>query len=325
MKRYILLLLSLFILSCEMPTEEKGSVFLISCSLDYENTTVSSLECTNEDQMAVIEQFSFLSSLQDKAFFSYSLTQDGNNIYERTMTNPIFGDSVDRKVYFDLSNFKNRLKKIFDKVSLISNPEDLIIFYYAGHGVNGYSSNDMDIRYLNGALVMGNIEFPDIGDWKKLDSNMKYLYPLDELRIDISSIPGKKLIILDSCYSGEIIKDELEEGDIQTLLKRLVKPSRVYFDGIWELSGSRYDEESFEELFDDDVYHGRFTSALLTELGYQYGDTWEGPGEPKNGKITVYSLYEGVTQRINDRDQHPDTSISFIDLVIFNHQGIYRT
>ncbi|MCR5732074.1 MAG: caspase family protein [Sphaerochaetaceae bacterium] len=326
-KLALMILLSLLLVSCEMNNSdyEKGAVYLVSCSLDYRSTTVNSLVCTNEDQKAVIEQFSYLASLQGKAFYSYSFTQDGNNIYERTLKRPILGEPVDRINAITLSSYKNNVRKKLEYLSHITNSEDLIIFYYAGHGVNSYKSEDENIRYLNGAMVMGNIVFPDIGDWRSLDENIIYLYPLDELRLDLSEIPGRKLILLDSCYSGEIIKDELKEGDILTLLSKLTNPSRIYSDDIWEISGSRYDEQSFEEIYDDEIFHGIFTSALLSELGYRYEEQWEGAGKPSSGKISVYSLYEGIRRRINEKDQNPDTSSSFVDLVLFTLPGIART
>ncbi len=325
MKRLLLCAISLLLLlSCELSDgEEKGNIYLVSASLDYRGTSVNALLCPNEDQMAVIDQFAYLSELMGKNFYSYSLTQDGESIYERSVTRSSDGSSTNRKEDFELTNFKLRLKKILHKVSNMTNPEDLVVFYYAGHGINAFSSSDEEARYLNGAMVLGNITFPDIGDWRIEDSNRKVLYPLPEFRIEMGTIPGRKLIILDSCYSGEIVEDEINEDELLPMLQGLMNPRRIYMDNIWELSGSRYDEQSFEEFYDEGVYHGRFTEALLRKLGYRYGEE-EGPGEPDSGIITVYSLYESISKRVDDRDQTPDTSRSFVDTVIFRHPGSVR-
>lgn len=326
MKKLFPIMLALLLLtSCElMDKPDKGKIYLVSASLDYRSTSVSSLLCPNEDQAAVIDQFAYLAELMDKGFYSYSLTQDGENVYERTLTRPLLGDTINRREYFDIGAFKNRLRKLLDRVALVSNPEDLIIFYYAGHGVKGFESSDADVKHLNGALVLGNVDFPEIGDWRTSDSNSRVLYPISELRSDMGDIPGRKLIILDSCYSGEVVRDELDEGDEISMLSHLIRPRKIYMDNIWELTGSRYDEKSFEEMYDDEVYHGRFTSEMLKELGYRYGDE-ERPGSPSEGLITVYSLYESIRDHIDDRAQTPDTSSSFVDLVLFRLPGSVRT
>ena len=325
MRRLSIIALSLLLISCELSQkQDEGKIYLISASLDYRNTSVSPLLCPNEDQRAVIDQFAYLCELMERSFASYALVQDGNDVCEWTMTRPLIGDAIDRRERFELASFKLRLRRLLDRVALVSDPEDLVIFYYAGHGVRGFDG-EKEVRYLNGALVLGNIDFPEIGDWRTGDLNRRVLYPISELRSDMADIPGKKLLILDSCYSGEIVRDELEEKELSRMLSELMRPRRIFMDNIWELTGSRFDEKSYEEMYDDEVYHGRFTTLLLETLGYRYGEDSERPGSPSDGLITVYSLYRKIRERMDDRSQTPDTSSSMVDLVIFRHPGSVRT
>ncbi len=324
MKKYTLLLLILLILSsCELATSDKTTkrtVYLVSVGLDYENTNISNLEGTLNDQNAIISEFGYLSKEENSAFLSCKLTQNSTGCTYIEESYPRIGDTYRYKEKI-LGGMKKKLLSVLEMVAERAEKNDLVIFYYAGHGV-GVKKEETDIQYLNGALVLGDLEFPDIGDWRKLPQNQSELMDITELRKQLSNIEGQVVIIMDSCYSGTVVRDDTTLAPLNNIGKAF---SLIFTSGettkrrIWEIAAAREDEKSYESSENGMLCHGKFTYSILKAMGYNFSDgSYESPGRPENGKISLANLYSAAKSSLEDETQNPDHSQTIRDLILFN-------
>lgn len=193
--------------------------------------------------------------------------------------------------------------------------DDLIIFYYSGHG-----STD-------GSLVIDN--GPD---------TKEHIAP-DELIAALSSIRGKKCVILDSCHSGIFIQDTgimadgerfddgrlVSEGFASALrpsLRISLSSGVIGNEDIWILSAATADQLSYdsgsEGLPSQDRY-GAFTYSLLISLGYDMEE--DVPRLIRGREVTFLDLYDGIMDSMSEemrRIQTPQITLSPLDLVLFS-------
>ena len=139
--------------------------------------------------------------------------------------------------------------------------QDVSLFYYAGHGHHAPGTSN------NGALC-------GVGE--------TYVTP-SELRQKLDQIRGRKIIILDSCYSGAFIpsqngaKDRSQNAQTKDLALDFVN-SFIFafstksrgindFNRYYILAAAAEDESSYETLIGSQTA-GLFTSYLAKGLGY---------------------------------------------------------
>lgn len=324
MKKYLFMLTLLCsLLSCELFTPDKTAdrtVHLVSVGLSYENTNIVPLEGTLNDQNAIISEFRYLSREENSAFISYKLTQNNTGYTYTEESNPKLGESYRYEESLQ-GGMKSRLINVLEGLSDYVQQGDLVIFYYAGHGV-GVKESETEILYLNGALVLGDLYFPDIGDWRELAQNQSELMDLMELKRYLLPLKSQVVIIMDSCYSGAVVKDDIAlapDNDINRALSLTFSAGEKTKRGIWELSAAREYEKSFESEEGGIVCHGKFTYALLDAMGYSFFDgSYESPGRPEDGRISLSNLYDTIKGNLGADNQHPDCSQTIRDLVLFN-------
>lgn len=198
----------------------------------------------------------------------------------------------------------NQLLADFNTIKSQAGKDDLFVFYFSGHGRD--------------PIPAGGDE-PPTGDanderiWLNTADDTKDLYD-DELGQLIKSIPSrKKIVILDACYSGGFIGNELEtDGSFLEAFKLYTN----YKDGSYDIdpqdalviSASGEQEFSFES---ETFSHGVFTYFLLEtpDRGDHNGD----------GYVTALEAYfyakgqiEGVSEQFA-----PDVSGGPVDFVLF--------
>ncbi len=154
--------------------------------------------------------------------------------------------------------------------------DDVSLFYYSGHGVTGST------EYYSGALQTVDYQYITTMDLAEL----------------LSAIPGKVIVILDSCGSGATISDGLEN---QMFMRNMetAQPSQTPSEN----TGDGQDEEVFDP--------GRFNSGVIDAFMLHDSFTWEPgssdgllrAGELKQSKFHVItsSAYEenSVTSQID--------------------------
>ncbi|NBK21250.1 MAG: caspase family protein [Spirochaetia bacterium] len=321
MKIFLLLLLTsslLFITSCELFTDEptKGDVYYINVGIDYENNSdVNTLQGTVNDAE---ELHIALGSVIAKA------NRTGNG-YRMIQAGPGYvGDETYNINSTPISNYptKSNIESILTNLKAITHAEDLIIFTYSGHGYE-----------YSGDLLLAK---PGIL------ASAESLNPATLLSW-MAAIPGKKLVILDSCFSGMFVEES--PSSTNTVLNNSIA---AFFEtyhsadtygkpDLFVLTASAH-TDSYEREFDSDVNHnhGFFSYALLEALGWDHPHsatlssvTIDDPPAAKGGRITVDGLFkyikkhQAIPSRLNlftnwTEYQHPMTTGGPLDLVLFN-------
>lgn len=192
--------------------------------------------------------------------------------------------------------------------SVEADPGDLLIFHYSGHGDSSGSLVIDDSSYLS----------------------------LDDLLQAVRKTGGKKLLILDSCYSGNAVTSTaLSNGETfsdsklvsSSFLKAVAESFQLLFGGgfaeledTWVFAAVT-DEQEAQDVWDtgeagQDCY-GAFTYQVLKALGYDFEEGIPGRSEET---ITLYGVYEAVMESISDdlkAVSTPQVTLSPIDLVLF--------
>ncbi|MGH0053741.1 MAG: caspase family protein [Sphaerochaetaceae bacterium] len=212
----------------------------------------------------------------------------------------------DEAVYASKANLELVLKDINDNAT----EHDLTIITYSGHGENE-----------TGNLVMADTAIVT-PSW---------------LHDRIVSIKGRKILIVDSCYSGNFVNESLFSSSWVTN-KDIISYYEMYGTaGTYEnpsfmvLTASA-DTDSYEREFGDHS-HGIFTSALLEALGWDHNSLTIANGAPpatKGNSLTVDSLYTYIKKHqvlpvrwslftMGQNIQHPMVTGGAMDMVLFTY------
>ncbi|MGB4405855.1 MAG: caspase family protein [Sphaerochaeta sp.] len=312
MKKILLLLTLtsiLFFTSCELLLNEpiKGDVYYINVGLDYKNSGLSSDYYLNGTVNDAKELYAALGEVINKT----ERNKTGTLMIQEGYTVPT--DITLPSNYPSRENVISRLENL----TTITTEDDLTIFTYSGHG-DGTAG---DLVFATTKVNTGPYD-TDTMDAETLLSLM-------------AAIPGKKLIILDSCFSGMFVEDSPSSTNI-ILNNSIEKFFETYYSSdkygkpdLFVLTAS-VNTESWEPNVPH--VHGFFTNALLEALGWYHphSDTLssvpiEYPPAAKNGQITVDGLFayikknQGIDSRYYGSEyQHPMTTGGPLDLVLFN-------
>jgi Uncharacterized protein containing caspase domain len=300
----LILLLSLLLSSCELIIKQnpKPTINFVSVALKYNIN--HRLNGTLPDQDLMIEELRLLSEKAGYNFHSYRFREE-DGVY----TLKIDDGTAQTQPYISLVN---PLKKFLQNAESFSQTDsDILIFYYSGHGKNP-----------TGDLVLSadgtqNLPLQDLSGW---------IEPLD----------GKKLILLDSCFSGNIVtdtegtlrQDEILSDGWNTLFGNAFSNNK----NTWVMTASQNNNQSIELEY---YNHGLFTYYLLKGLG---------ASDPVNnvagtssslysmdGELTVAELYDYIEKHVStnytnqslshnlppNSPQVTQNATSVLDLVLF--------
>ena len=179
--------------------------------------------------------------------------------------------------------------------------QDVSLFFYSGHGQ--FSNDAAQQGALVGADGNGSVR-------------------ASELRQALDQIPGRKIIILDSCYSGTIISGETPvllraEGireektardflDSFTAAFTMKSRSSSYYSQYFMLTSAAENEECFEDRIGGRSA-GLFTANLAKGLGYNsWNNTFEEMAADvnQNGVVTFQEAYQYARERLIAEGQH---------------------
>ena len=325
MRKLILLMLGLILIlsSCElyMDEPEMGDVYVISIGIDYKNnqSDTDDLNGTIPDAKELFHTIMKISERAEQPWKGYLLLQEGDS-HDPITLNSYEGEGVGKVNYASRDH-------LFDTLIAISNQatkHDLTILTYSGHGVD-----------KTGEMVLAHTET----DGQVSSINPMLVAPEDLLEA-MAAIPGRKLIILDSCFSGVFVPES--ESSLSTVL---VNGIDDWYAKFWEESGYELPDlyvltasaltDSYEDPDSADHSHGVFTITLLEALGWNHPhgvdiSTIE-PGTPpalRGSVITVDSLYTFIKKNQNlpirwnilkpsQEYQHPLVSGGAMDMVLF--------
>lgn len=178
---------------------------------------------------------------------------------------------------------ENILKK-FEELKTKIGPEDVFVFYYAGHGVMSVESDPSKSDFF---LVT-----TDITNFYADPSTLRSkAFSATELMAYSVAIPAQKqLFILDACHSGGALNAMASRGDgREKAIAQLARSTGTFF--LTASQDAQFANES------GNLKHGLFTYALLEML--------EGKISDNDKKITVNEMKTYVEERV------PELSMEF--------------
>lgn len=173
---------------------------------------------------------------------------------------------------------KQRVHEELEKIKAQMGPEDVFVFYYAGHGMMFNNEDNSSDFYL----IMSDITNL-YGEKKMLDQ--KGISAKELLEISKNLPAQKQVFVLDACQSGAALKDLAIRGvEREKTLARLARNTGTFF-----LTAAQ-DAEFANEV--GALEHGVFTYAILELL--------EGSTALKNNDetISIYELKSYVETRV---------------------------
>jgi len=201
----------------------------------------------------------------DASAFTDKLVEKSKNIFK----------AVTRIEIYDQDATKENIEKGFRSIVAKAKPEDVFLFYYAGHGT-------LDEEHDNEYYLVPTDITKLYGDPAQLTARG---ISATELRGYLTQVKSQKQIILmDACHSGGALKS-LNVRAAATDEKAIVQLARSSGVVMIASSGTKQFATEFEEL-----KHGVFTYALLEAL--------DGKADNGDHKITVNELKFFMEERV---------------------------
>ena len=306
----LLFALLLVFLSCELTYEDTtsfGDVYVVSVGIDYANNSdpeIKTLKGTINDATEQQKAWKLVADQANREFYGYLMTQEGESRTAATFV---------QTTYPSWTNIESTLDGIADAAS----ENDLTIFTYSGHGLD--KKGDLVLAHT---VTTGTPSLEDI------------LLAPEVLLEKMAGIPGRKLLLIDSCYSG-IFVEEGESSLSTHYSKRIDQWFTKYFDDmeyapptLMVLTASAA-HDSYEA--DEEHSHGFFTKALLSGLGWTHPHTPEHTSLDiqalSNNRLTVDSIYSYIKKKqeiktrwslfSDGKFQHPTATGGPMDMVLF--------
>jgi WD40 repeat protein len=214
----------------------------------------------------------------DAVSFSTVMNASSTSLFRNVFVHTIFDQDATRE---------GILRKM-DELAGEIQPEDVFVFYYAGHG------SMVDNKFY--FIPTENLRLYDQTGLRKdaIEASV-----LQEKFKNISAL--KQLIIMDACQSGGSVELLATRGANEE--KAIAQLSRSTGIHVLASAGSEQFAAEFAELG-----HGLFTYVLIKAL---QGDA---DGAPKDGKVTIYELKSYIddqvpemTRRLKGKPQYPYT------------------
>ncbi len=309
MRKALIILTALIALtSCQLETVDKDyRVHFVSVACNYVGLEhINELEGTLNDQRLFNEQLAYLGRQSGVTFTSELLSQGSVDadtgrddlLEEGAFRTSLSTDGSVTRRSVDTGHFTEELEAIIKEAASSLGEGDVLIFHYSGHGMDDG----------------GQLALPDTDSTEELKIQA---LELETLRAMLESVQCDRLVILDSCFSGNIIRD----GDIDprtdfiTALSALFKPTGAQVIHTW-ISAAAH---STEEAFTVDGYAipiGMHSQAILEALGYDF-DAMR-PALPDDRLITMNGILSAASSEHSPFSrQHSLESETTRDLVLF--------
>lgn len=229
-----------------------------------------------------------VSSYQDSTFNLDYAAKDAEDIKELFASSQLYGQIHSEVLLNENVTRKNILSaKDFFKPA---GTNDVVILFIAGHGVL-----DANLEYY---FCTHDIDFQDPS------KNGIAYEKLESLFDGINAL--KKLLIMDTCHSGEVDKDDIEEiAAVDTELGDISFRTTDATTVLTERQGLKQTNEAVKEMFND-LRRGTGATVLSSAGGVEFAMESE---EWKNGLFT-YCLLKGLKQGEADLNQDGEIYLS---------------
>ncbi len=319
--------------SCELYYEEpvqRGTVRIVSIGITYENEPeeVAYPEDEEKDQLGDLPGTVFDARELSDALKQQAMRAGWNSAdIEVTLLLQEREDYSEATVNDTGYASRANLKSTLEIIQGTTTEDDLTIITYSGHGIEETGELLMAHTLTEGAI---DLSLPP-SDPESIIVTPEWLYDL------IRPIKGKKLLILDSCYSGVFVPESpsslswVYDKGIDDWYGKYFSDEEYEIPSFVVLTASA-DSDSYERKFDDHS-HGVFTSALLEALGWNHTTLRIADGAPpsaRNGLLSVDSLYKYIKKHqvypvrwsiftMDKPIQHPMISGGAMDMLLFSY------
>ncbi len=186
-------------------------------------------------------------------------------------TKGLFTETKVYELYNESAHKKSILEKL-DEIALNAAPEDVFIFYYAGHG----SMIDQDFYFITSEITR-------LYDETLLKKEALSAYEVQEVFTHIKAL--KQVVVLDACHSGGSAQLLATRGGSEE--KAIAQLSRSTGVHVFASAGSEQFATEFKKLG-----HGVFTYVLVKAM------TGEADGAPADGKVTIFELKSYLDSKV---------------------------
>ncbi len=190
----------------------------------------------------------------DARAFSKALREQGKNIFQNIEVISLYDKEATKK------NILQALEELSGKVR----PEDVFVFFYAGHG-----------SMVDNTFYFIPTENVSLYQAERLAAESLEAGAMQEKFSEIAAL--KQVIVLDACQSGGSAEILAQRGAMEE--KAMAQLSRSSGVHVMAAAGSEQYATEVESLG-----HGLFTYTLLEALG------GGADGAPRDGNVTVYEL-----------------------------------
>ena len=173
---------------------------------------------------------------------------------------------------------KERIKNTMQEIAAVAKPEDVFLFYYAGHGVMSESEHNEEDFYIITHDVTNIYANPE-------ELKLKAISAAELMEYSMQIKAEKQLFVLDACHSGGALQSFAKRGVArEKAISQLARSTGTVF-----LTASQDAQYANEE---SKLQHGLFTYAIIEAL--------EGKADSgrKDEKITVNELKTYVEDRV---------------------------
>lgn len=215
---------------------------------------------------------------QNPAYKLNYATNDAKAYTKRIKKSTSLFKSVDEVFIKDNNADKNTIKTAFNSIAEMAGPEDVFVFYFAGHGAMGSSKKNNQEYFIIPFDVTNIYGNDDLLAQKAISTT-----ELMELSKRIKA--RKQLFVLDACQSGGALESFKTRGaSREKAIAQLARSSGTFF--LLASGAIQYASEARE------LGHGIFTYAILEGL--------EGSADGSSGdaKITANELKSYVEDRV---------------------------
>ncbi|MBK6525027.1 MAG: caspase family protein [Crocinitomicaceae bacterium] len=213
-------------------------------------------------------QYNLEYAVNDAQSFVHALSAQADSLFNSVKIFEIYNEMA----------LKGNIVAAINEVKSLVGPEDVFIFYYAGHGVMSYAKVAEDSDFFIVTHDVTNLYSETVVLQEKAISANELM----DYSVEISA--AKQLFILDACHSGGALDAFATRGDgREKALAQLARSTGTFF--ITAAQDAQYANEV------GDLKHGLFTYALLEILNGEQGNNGD-------DKITISELKVYVEERV---------------------------
>jgi len=230
-------------------------------------------------------------ALPDAKAFTEKISEENQGIYK----------SIIKTELYDTDATRENIMKGFESIIARAKPEDVFVFYYAGHGT--LNEENGDGFYLVPTNVTKLYGDPEQLRTKGISD--------EELKNTLTMLKAQKqIVIMDACHSGAAVakmKVRAAPSDEKAIV-RLARSSGVV---ILASSGTQQFAAEFAEL-----KHGTFTYALLEALDGKADRGGDGQVTVNEIKLYMDERVPELTRQFGGKAQYPTGYITGNDFPI---------